>query len=127
MITFHSRMVLLELTDWTIQDLVDDVKIGMRSMAILFADYTIPVCTVTAIVFLCLLCYSGMQNGQGFAFYSGVAVAGLLLLTRVVSTDIHKPEQCRRLFLGTALVGQIILAGLVLDAVTHRIVSGIPL
>ncbi|KAJ7124496.1 UbiA prenyltransferase [Mycena epipterygia] len=107
------------------QDKADDMKIGINSPALLCREYTIGVCTATAIGFLGLLTYGGMLNGQGVAFYAGVAVAGVVLLRSLVATDINCPEKCRAMFLSTPLVGQIILGGFVADAVVYRVTEGI--
>ncbi|RDB21359.1 4-hydroxybenzoate polyprenyltransferase, mitochondrial [Hypsizygus marmoreus] len=109
------------------QDKIDDVKLGLHSPALLCREYTIMLCTVTGVGFLSLLSYGGYLNGHGPLFYLGVICAAILLLPRLIATDVDRPEDCRNLFLGTPLVGQVILGGLVMDAVTHRLRSGIPL
>ncbi|KAJ7196937.1 UbiA prenyltransferase [Mycena pura] len=109
------------------QDKFDDAMIGLNSPARLCGEYTIPVCTATAIGFLALLTYGGTLNGQGAAFYIGVAVAGGTLFRSLAKTNIDSPETCKDMFLTTPLVGQIILGGFVADAVFHRIIHGIAL
>ncbi|KAF8916052.1 UbiA prenyltransferase [Mucidula mucida] len=126
--------VYLSCVCWTIayetvyqhQDKVDDMKIGLHSPALWCAEYTIPICTCSAIGFLSLLSYGGMLNGHGLAFYLGVIVAGMSLLVPLVKTDIDRPVDCKNLFLGTPRVGQIILGGLVADALIHRWMAGVP-
>ncbi|KAJ7683538.1 UbiA prenyltransferase [Mycena rosella] len=107
------------------QDRADDIKIGLKSPARLCGEYTIMICTSTALGFLGLLTYGGMRNGQGTAFYIGVVVAGCILLKTLVATDINCPEKCKAMFLGTPLVGQIILGGFIADAVFYRFAEGI--
>ncbi|KAJ6615459.1 UbiA prenyltransferase [Mycena sp. CBHHK59/15] len=109
------------------QDKVDDIRIGLHSPAILCGEYTIKICTATALSFLGLLTYGGMLNGQGLPFYASIVVAGSMLLRELSATDIDEPEQCKVMFLGTPLVGQIILGGFVADAVVYRLVEGIAL
>ncbi|KAJ7832145.1 UbiA prenyltransferase family, partial [Mycena olivaceomarginata] len=89
------------------QDIQDDVTIGLKSMAILFGKYTIPLCTLTGSSFIALLVYGGVLNGQGVPFFCSVAVSGLILLLSV--------------FFWTPLLGQIILCGFIWDAVAHRL------
>ncbi|KAJ6591118.1 UbiA prenyltransferase [Mycena vulgaris] len=105
------------------QDKLDDIKIGINSPALLCRRYTIPICTATALGFLCLLAYGGMLNGQGAPFYASVVVAGGLLLRSLLHTDIDSPSECKAMFLGTPLIGQIILVGFVADVVAHRYVG----
>lgn len=71
--------------------------------------------------------YGGLLNGQGIPFFVSVAVIGFLLSRSLWHTNIDEPESCKALFLGTPFLGQIILGGLILDAVLHRWIEGIPL
>ncbi|KAJ7916288.1 UbiA prenyltransferase family-domain-containing protein [Mycena leptocephala] len=107
------------------QDKIDDMKIGINSPALLCREYTIPICTATALGFLGLLTYGAMLNNQGIPFYVSVAIAGVLLLTALLRTNIDSPSDCKDFFLLTPLLGQIILAGFVMDAVLHRFVEGV--
>ncbi|KAJ7499861.1 UbiA prenyltransferase [Mycena latifolia] len=107
------------------QDKLDDMKIGINSPALLCREYTIPICTTTALGFLGLLAYGGVLNNQGIPFYISVAVAGVMLLIALSRTDIDRPNDCKALFLGTPLLGQIILGGFVADAVLHRFAEGV--
>lgn len=66
------------------------------------------------------------MNGQGPAFYVGVAIAGVMLLRALAATDINCPDKCKAMFLSTPLVGKIILGGFVADAVVHRVTERIP-
>ncbi|KAF8150460.1 UbiA prenyltransferase [Mycena galopus ATCC 62051] len=106
------------------QDKVDDVKIGIKSPALLCRQYTIPICLVTAIGFWGLLVYGGILNGQGTLFYASVASAGVILLRGLLRTNIDCPAECKAFFLATPFIGQIILAGFVADAVIHRYLEG---
>ncbi|KAJ7430193.1 hypothetical protein B0H11DRAFT_2397317 [Mycena galericulata] len=107
------------------QDILDDIRIGINSPARLCGEYTISITTTTAIGFLSLLTYGGALNNQGIPFYVSVAIAGVMLLSALLRTDIHRPSDCKNLFLGTPLLGQIILGGFLADAVLHRFVEGI--
>ncbi|KAK0471054.1 UbiA prenyltransferase family-domain-containing protein [Armillaria novae-zelandiae] len=125
----------LGATMWTItyetvyqhQDKVDDIKIGMKSLAILCGGYTIPICLATTIGFGTLMSFAGYLNEQGIAFYISVALSAFVLVKGLIVTDIDKPRECMQFFLHTPMIGNLILAGLVVDAVVHRLVEGIPL
>ncbi|SJL15627.1 uncharacterized protein ARMOST_19130 [Armillaria ostoyae] len=106
------------------QDKVDDVKIGMTSLAILCDKHTIPICSATTVGFAALMSWAGYLNEQGIACYVFMALSAFVEL---LVTDIDKPRQCIQFFLHTPTVGNLILAGLVVDAVAHRVVEGIPL
>jgi 4-hydroxybenzoate polyprenyltransferase len=64
------------------------------------------------------------MNGQGTVFYASVASAGFVLLRGLLQTDINCPAECKTFFLTTPLIGQIILAGFVVDAVIVRHLEG---
>ncbi|KAF7366541.1 4-hydroxybenzoate polyprenyltransferase, mitochondrial [Mycena sanguinolenta] len=106
------------------KDKYDDVKIGINSPALLCRQYTIPICLGTAVGFWGLLVYGGILNGQGPFFYTGVASAGVVLLKELLRTDIDRPKECKAFFLTTPLIGQIILGGVVADAVINRYIEG---
>lgn len=95
-------------------------------MALLFGAKTVPICAVATLGFVALFCNGGMLNQQGLPFYIAVVSAGMLQLVRLLDTDVDKPEDCERLFRGTPKLGQIILVGLVVDAVSHRLRGGVP-
>ncbi|KAF4597056.1 hypothetical protein EYR40_007506 [Pleurotus pulmonarius] len=109
------------------QDKIDDVKIGIHSPALFCGRYTIPICTSTAIGFFGLLSYGAFLNGHGAPVYIAIAVTSYLLLNRLLQTDIDRPDDCKALFLGTVAIGQIILGGFIIDAISHRLLNGIPL
>ncbi|KAJ7177493.1 UbiA prenyltransferase [Mycena crocata] len=109
------------------QDKIDDIKIGLHSPALLFAEYTIPFCTGCSFAFITMVSYGGILNGHGPPFFIGMAVAGAMLFFRLWKTDIDRPGDCRRFFLETPRIGQLILAGLVVDALRSRNISGLSL
>ncbi|KAJ6610484.1 UbiA prenyltransferase [Mycena sp. CBHHK59/15] len=109
------------------QDKIDDMEIGIHSPALLCREHTIPICVVTALGFLGLLTYGGMLNSQGMPFYISVTMAGVILLKTLIQTDVDSPDECKAMFLGTPLIGQVILGGFVADALIHRLTEGIAL
>ncbi len=95
-IPYHAlTAAYLGATMWTItyetacqhQDKVDDVKIGMKSLAI---------CTATTIGFAALMSWAGYLNEQGIAYYISVALSAFILLKELLVTDIDKPRQCMK-------------------------------
>ncbi|KAI0050662.1 hypothetical protein FA95DRAFT_1486748, partial [Auriscalpium vulgare] len=127
--------VYLSCLFWTIayetiyqhQDKLDDTKIGLHSPALWCAERTIPICTASSVIFLTLLSLGGALNGHGPLFYAAVCTAGLMLIPTLIKTNIDQPGECKALFLGTPRIGQVILAGLVADAVLQRALTGVAL
>ncbi|KAK0440541.1 UbiA prenyltransferase family-domain-containing protein [Armillaria borealis] len=135
-IPYHTlTAAYIGATMWTItyetvyqhQDKVDDVKIGMKSLATLCGQHTIPICSATTVGFAALMSWAGYLNEQGIAYYVSVALSAFILLKELFVTDIDKPRQCMQFFLHTPTIGNLILVGLVVDAIVHRVVEGTPL
>jgi len=127
--------VFLGCVFWTIsyetiyqhQDRVDDVKIGLRSLAIYLGENTTYACLVTSIMFTGLVAYGGFLNGQHASFFIGIVVAGMKLVIKVVRTNIDSPTECKSMFMETPFIGLIVLAGLVSDGIYYRLSSGLTL
>ncbi|CAK5276425.1 unnamed protein product [Mycena citricolor] len=107
------------------QDKLDDVKIGLHSPALFVGAHTLFVCTITALLFLSLVSYGAFLNGHSWAFFSAMSIAAFLLLNRLWKTDIDVPADCKRLFLDTTLIGNIILLGFVVDSLFYRVSQGL--
>ncbi|KAF7329879.1 hypothetical protein MKEN_00251600 [Mycena kentingensis (nom. inval.)] len=106
------------------QDKQDDIKLGIHSMALLFREQTVAICTATGIGFFVLLAYGGFMNGHGVPFLASVVVAAVDLLSGLLGTDVDNPAECKKFFLSTPRVGQTILAGFVVDSVLNRYLDG---
>ncbi|KAJ6456992.1 UbiA prenyltransferase [Mycena vitilis] len=111
------------------QDKADDIALALHSPALLLGPRTLPLCTLFSLFFLALVASGGALNAPGtpFLLYAGLVLGGALLLAKLWDTDIDRPEACRRFFLGTPRVGQVVLAGFVVDAVYTRLRNGVPL
>ncbi|KAK0234487.1 UbiA prenyltransferase family-domain-containing protein [Armillaria nabsnona] len=133
-IPYHAlTAAYIGATLWTItyetvyqhQDKVDGVRIGMKSLAILCGKHTIPICFATTVGFTALMSWAGYLNKQGIAYHISVALSVFVLLKVLFVTDVDRPRQCMRFFLHTPTIGNLVLAGLVVDAVVHRVMEGI--
>ncbi|KAF8827146.1 hypothetical protein HHX47_DHR5001046 [Lentinula edodes] len=82
-------------TIYACQDIEDDVKMGIRSTAILFGSYIRPLLIACGCSFIVLLCGAGILNGQGPAFYT-LSVGGLLLhlIRQWWTVDLEIPKSC---------------------------------
>ena len=101
-----SAIVLLGGTwAWTIwydtiyacQDKKDDVKVGIKSTALLFGTMIRPILNVCATVFATMLLCTGILNQQGPAYYlmSVVGVA-VHLIWQLSTVDLENPMSCWR-------------------------------
>ena len=90
----------------------DDLKIGVKSTAILFASYDRHIIFLLNALFITILAYIGMSNHLGFPYWLGLAAAvGFLLYQQML---IHKRERdpCFKAFLNNHYVGLVIFIGI---------------
>ncbi len=56
-----------------------------------------------------------------------MVLSAFVLLKELIMMDIDKLKQCMKFFLHIPTIGNLILAGLVVDAIVQRVIEGIPL
>lgn len=82
-------------TIYACQDIKDDVKVGVRSTAILFGSWIRPLLVGCGLGFFAMLLTSGILNGQGVAYYIvSVGGAGCHLLWQYQTVDLTCPRSC---------------------------------
>ncbi|KAF8192600.1 4-hydroxybenzoate polyprenyl transferase [Pholiota molesta] len=87
------------------QDKHDDVQVGIRSTALLFAERSRPILTGLSASSLALISYAGYLNSQGEAFYLGVGLATLQLARILYRTDFDNRPSCWKGFVGCGWAG----------------------
>jgi 4-hydroxybenzoate polyprenyltransferase len=106
---------LLYDTIYAHQDKVDDVQVGIRSTALLFASRTRPILGAFAASHVALLGAAGLLNGQSWMFFAGLG-AGALQTARVLwQTDFESRESCWRGFVGCGWAGTLVWLGAAAD------------
>ncbi|KAF7371214.1 4-hydroxybenzoate polyprenyltransferase, mitochondrial [Mycena sanguinolenta] len=103
-------------TIYACQDIRDDIKVGVRSTAILFGSWIRPLLLLIGIAFVSLLAVAGALNGQGIAFFT-VSIGGTIihLAWQFHTVDLDIPESCWTNFKRNGKLGWIIWGGLMLD------------
>lgn len=83
-------------TIYACQDKSDDIKIGVRSTAVLFGSFIRPVLALFGFTFVATLACTGYANAHGTAFYA-VAVGGAAghVLWQLITVDLNSPQSCR--------------------------------
>lgn len=98
------------------QDKVDDVKAGVKSTALLFAERSRPILTAFSASFVSLLALSGYLNAQGPAFYAlSVGGAAAHLAWQLKNADLDSRESCWEMFKSNRDLGAIVWSGMAVD------------
>ena len=97
------------------QDKDDDVKVGVRSTALLFGDHTRAVLSAFSASSVSLLTLAGYMNAQGLPYYAGVGLAGLQLARILYKPDFSSRPSCWAGFKGCGWAGAWLWTGAVAD------------
>lgn len=109
------------------QDLRDDLRIGLHSPAVFLRDYGKPVCILIVLGFFSLMAYGGTLHGLGVFFYIGLTMAAGLWIPQLLRTKLDEPSTCQKFFMSSIVVAQLILGGIFVDVVFYRLFNGIAL
>lgn len=98
------------------QDKTDDVQVGVKSTALLFADQTKPVLAGFGAAFVGMLGLAGHLSGAGVCFWTfSVAGSAMHLAWQLASVNLASRESCWQRFKSNRDLGAIVWGGLVLD------------
>ncbi|KAJ3578220.1 hypothetical protein NPX13_g2343 [Xylaria arbuscula] len=104
------------------QDVEDDAKAGVRSMAVRFRGMAKPLLWALSIAMTILLLTCGCLQGFGHG-YMAFSCGGVLisLAYQMLTIDLRSPNECSWFFRkGTWFVGLSICSGLILEALSIR-------
>lgn len=102
-------------TQYAMVDRDDDLKIGIKSTAILFGRWDRLAVGLLQCLFLVLLFWVGALTGRGAFFVGGLAVAAALSVYQQALLREREKSACFQAFLNNNYVGMAIFAGLALD------------
>jgi 4-hydroxybenzoate polyprenyltransferase len=102
-------------TQYAMVDREDDLKIGIKSTAILFGDWDRIAIALLQLVFVAFLFWIGLAAGRGGVYQAGLAVAAVLFVHQQVLTWRREPAPCFQAFLNNNYLGMAVFVGLVLD------------
>lgn len=103
-------------TYYAMADREDDLKIGVKSSAILFGRHDRLVIGLLHAAALALLVVLGMLTARGELYYAGIAVAAMLAAYELRMTRQRDPQACFAAFLHNNWIGVAIFVGLALDS-----------
>ncbi|TFY80858.1 hypothetical protein EWM64_g3156 [Hericium alpestre] len=103
-------------TIYACQDRRDDVKVGVKSTAVMLGDYVRPFTALCAVLFVSMLALVGVWNQQGPIFFV-VSVGGtaLHMIWQYATVDLDSPESCGLNFIRNGDMGWVTWAGMMLE------------
>ncbi|CAJ2511673.1 Uu.00g072980.m01.CDS01 [Anthostomella pinea] len=122
LLTASISWVVIFDTIYAHQDLADDVKVGVKSTAVLFQNHSRAFLWCLVIGMSASLVASGYYGHMSLLYYV-FAVGGSLwsVATMVMSVELNDPASCWKWFSqGFLLTGSAILCGLVMEFVARR-------
>lgn len=102
-------------TQYGMVDREDDLKIGVKSTAILFGSFDRLIIFLLQLLFLSLFLVLGSQLHFGLFYYAGLLVAGGFVLYQQYLIKNRNPEGCFKAFLNNNYQGAAIFLGIFLD------------
>ena len=102
-------------TQYGMVDIEDDLKIGVKSTAILFGQYDNIIIGVLQLVALILITIAGILTERGLLFYLSVLAASGFIIYQQQLTKNRIPKKCLQAFLNNNWLGMTIFIGIALD------------
>lgn len=101
-------------TFYAMVDRADDIKVGVKSTAILFGDVDLFIIAGLQVLMLLGLVFVGLRAGLGPWYYVSVAVAACLMLYHLWLARDRQAAGCFAAFLHNHMIGLVIFVGIVL-------------
>ena len=102
-------------TAYAIGDMKDDLKIGVKSTAILFADKLVPIIGLFQVVMLLLLIWIGVLFTLGEIYYVGLVIVAVWFVYDLIRLNKKEDDLAFKVFIQNHWVGFIILVSIALD------------
>jgi 4-hydroxybenzoate polyprenyltransferase len=102
-------------TQYAMVDRDDDLKVGVKSTAILFGRWDRLFIGLSHLVTIVLLAWAGRMAGLGVMYYAGLVAAGAIAGYQQGLIRRREPQACFRAFLNNNYFGAAVFAGLLLD------------
>jgi len=100
-------------------DREDDIKIGVKSTALLFGEADRAIIAIIQILFLGALLLIGQAADLGGYYYFGVLLAAALSIYQQYLIRNREPEFCFQAFLNNNWLGAAVFSGIVLHYLVH--------
>lgn len=102
-------------TMYAMVDRDDDLKIGVKSTAILFGDWDRAINGVLQLITLALLVWAGIEANLGVFFFLGLAAMALLFIYQQYLIRHRERDPCFKAFLNNHYAGLLVFVGIVIS------------
>lgn len=99
-------------TMYAMTDREDDIKIGVKSTAILFGRHDVALTAIFIMIFLTLLTAAGVVFQLHISYFLAVFAAAILFLRQLKLIRTYDPKLCFQAFLENNWIGMIIFLGI---------------
>jgi len=106
-------------TFYAMVDRPDDLKLGLKSTAILFGKADLAIIALCQFAMLALLVGIGLRRGLGAVYFIGLIGAAALFARQLWTSRQREPGACFRAFLNNNYVGLVIFIGIAIATVQH--------
>jgi 4-hydroxybenzoate polyprenyltransferase len=104
-------------TFYAMVDRPDDLKLGLKSTAILFGKADLAIIALCQLAMLAVLVFVGVRRGLDAYYFIGLASAAALFARQLWSSRQREPGACFKAFLNNNYVGLAIFAGIAIATV----------
>jgi 4-hydroxybenzoate polyprenyltransferase len=101
-------------TLYAMADREDDLKVGVKSTAVLFGRFDLMVVSVLYVATLATLSLIGVLQGFGLLYFIALSLAAISAVWIVLSARDRNPAHCVRAFLRNNVFGALVLLAFVL-------------
>ena len=110
-------------TEYAMVDRDDDVKLGIRTSAILFGRFDVIAVMACYAIFIGIMLAVGILWRMGPAYFAGVIAAAYLAAYHYKMIRDRTREGCFKAFLHNNWIGAVIFAGIVVDRLPWRAIT----
>jgi len=109
-------------TFYAMVDREDDIKIGVKSTAVLFGEVDLFVIAGLQLLMLLALILTGYRAELGFWYYFSVAIAAAMMAWHLWLARDRQPAGCFQAFLSNHLIGMVVFIGIALHYTFNPVV-----
>ena len=102
-------------TEYAMVDREDDVKIGIKTTALLFGKLDVAMVMSCYAIMLMILAGVGKSAGLGWPYFTGLSIAAGIALFHITLIRTREREQCFKAFLHNNWLGFSVFCGVMFD------------